>query len=113
MRNRFTDDYRLTVAYNVIALIAHAAGLNDHPDVSHALDFVSGATDEDPLPFPKTEPLFPQERLIPAAPAMYDALCMFTGSVMERTDNGNVYALGELHQAEKAARAALAIVEGA
>lgn len=39
---------------------------------------------------------------------MREALRRFVGSVTERTENGNIYAIGELHQAEIMARKALA-----
>lgn len=51
-------------------------------------------------------------RLISSAPDLLEALEMFVGSVTKRTENGNIYALGELHEAEEAARKAISKAKG-
>lgn len=52
-----TDNQKAVVAYQVIAVLAFAAGFSWHPDVQHVLAYLAGERDDDPLPFPKTLPL--------------------------------------------------------
>lgn len=56
------SEERLVVAYQVLAILADAVGLYLHPDVQHALDYLSGARDDTPLPFPQTTPLVSDTR---------------------------------------------------
>lgn len=50
-------------------------------------------------------------QLFAAAKKMREVLQAFVKSVVRRTDDGNVYALGELHRAEAAAREIVAATE--
>lgn len=52
-----SPERKVIIAYQVIAILADSLGLYWHPDVQHALQYLEGERDDDPLPFPSTQPL--------------------------------------------------------